>query len=160
MADENVDELTYDSDGNAVLNPRIREQMRNQERENAALKKQLRDSELRGVFAELRIPTTGAGKLFRDTYQGEPTLEAVKQAATEYDVLPKGEVVVDQAKQAELEALRRVNGAVDPTDTKDASEILQDVLAKLRAARSTEEFDAIMASAEVQSLGSQPISFM
>lgn len=160
MSDESANDVEFDSEGNAVLNPRIREQLRNQERENAALKKQLRDTELKAIYAELRIPNEKAGKLFRDTYSGDVTLEAVRSAAAEYDVLPGApDPVVDSRRNAELDALRRVNGATDANETKDAQEVLQEVLAKLKAAKSVEEFDAIMASGEVQSLAHSPISF-
>ncbi len=161
MSDDVNDELVFDSNGDAVLNPRIREQLRSQEKELGQMKKQLRDSELKAVFAELRIPNEKAGKLFRDTYAGEVTLEAVRRAAEDYDVLPKGDETqsLDPQRQAELDALRRVNNATETNTSSDATEVMQDVLAKLRSAKSTEEFDAIMSSPEVRALGSQPISF-
>ena len=164
MNDDTQDELTYDSDGNAVLNPRIREQLRSQEKQLAEMKKQVRDSELKAVFTELGIPSTGLAKLFRDGYQGEATLDAVRSAASEYDgLIPKPaseQTSQEPDRQAELDALRRVNGATDPTNTTDASDVLKDVLKRLKAAKDTDEFDDIMASPEVQALRSQPISFV
>lgn len=164
MSDNPTEDVGYDSEGNPVLNPRIREQLRTQEKQLTEMKKQLRDSELKAVFAELGLPTTGAAKLFRDTYSGEPTLEAVRTAASEYDVLPKpasGQPTAeeDRQRQAELDALRRVNGATDPTNSQDATDVMQSVIKRLKAAKSVEEFDEIMASPEVRSLATQPITF-
>lgn len=157
MTDDN-EEVTLDNDGNAVLNPRIREQLRNQEKQLAEAQKQLRNSELRAIYAELGIANTGTSKLFRDTYSGDVSLEAVRNAASEYDVLPKSSV--DAGQQGELEALRRVNGATDSTTSTDAQTTLNDILAKLKKAKNTDEFDEIMGSPEVQALRHQPISFM
>ena len=158
MADD--DEVLSDSEGNAVLNPRIREQLRNQEQQLKETTKRLRDAELRAVFTELGIPSTGLAKLFRDGYQGEPTLEAVKSAASEYDgLLPTATTTLDSQQANDLEALRRINNASDTTNVKDATEVLQETLTRLRNAKDLAEYDEIMASPEVQALRSQPISF-
>lgn len=154
---DDTEEVTLNDDGTPVLNPRIREQLRNQEKQLAEANKRLRDAELRVIYAELGIGTSGAAKLFRDTYSGDATVEAVRNSAAEYDVLPKQ---VDNAHQGELDALRRINGATDPTTSTDAQDVLNEVLAKLRKAKNVEEFDEIMGSPEVQALRHQPIAFM
>jgi hypothetical protein len=160
MSNIESDELVFDENGDKVLNPRIREQMRSQEKQNKELQARLREAELRGIYAELGIPNTGLAKLFRDGYQGEATLEAVKSAASQYDgLLPAPTSPVDDDVQAQLEALRRVNSANDSTNTKDAMTVLDEVKAKLKGAKTPEEFDDILASADVQSLRNQPISF-
>jgi len=157
---DNPDELVFDENGDKVLNPRIREQLHKQERQNKELVGQLRMAELKAIYAELGIPSTGLAKLFRDGYTGEPTLEAVKSAASQYDgLLPTATSEVTDDVQAQLEALRRVNSANDPTSTKDATTVLEEVKAKLKAAKTPEEFDDILASADVQSLRNQSISF-
>ncbi len=160
MSNLNPDELVFDENGDTVLNPKIREQMRNQEKQNKELVAQLRSAELRGIYAELGIPSTGLAKLFRDGYTGEATLEAVKLAASQYDgLLPSATSQVTDDVQAQLEALRRVNSSNDPTSTKDATTVLEEVKAKLKAAKTPEEFDDILASADVQALRNQSISF-
>ena len=164
MTDETQDELTYDSDGNAVLNPRIREQLRSQEKQLAEMKKQVRTSELNAIYSELGIPNSGLAKLFRDGYQGDVSLDAVRNAASEYDgLIPSAnstQTSQEPDRQAELDAIRRVNGATDPTNSPEAAEVLQDALKRLKAAKNLEEFDDIMSSPEIQALRSQPISYM
>lgn len=161
---DNTNEV-LDSEGNPVLDPKIRDHMRAQEKENAALKKQLQTFAVGNACDELGIPKTGAGKLFRDTYSGDATLEAVKTAASGYEGIIPGaqkspeELALEAKMQADLEALRRVNNSSDQSSTKDASEVLDEVLAKLKATKNVEEFDAIMASPEVQALRNQPITF-
>ena len=159
MSDVNPDELVFDENGDKVLNPKIREQMRSQEKQNKELVAQLRLAKLDAIYAELGISSTGLAKLFRDGYQGEPTLEAVKSSASQYEGLLPATTPVGDDVQAQLEALRRVNSANDPTNTKDATTVLEEVKAKLKAAKSPEEFDDILASADVQSLRNQSISF-
>ncbi|NNN07813.1 MAG: hypothetical protein HKL85_01300 [Acidimicrobiaceae bacterium] len=163
MSNDPNEELLFDENGEKVLNPKIREQLRNQEKELVAMKKQVREAELKSIFAELGIPSTGLAKLFRDGYQGDATLEAVRSAASQYEGLIPATTPaaneLDSERQAELDALRRVNGAGDSTNTKDVQEVLQDVLKRLKSAKNVEEFDDIMASPEVQSLRGQPISF-
>lgn len=163
MSNDPNEELLFDENGEKILNPKIREQLRNQEKELVAMKKQVREAELKSIFAELGIPSTGLAKLFRDGYQGDATLEAVRSAASQYEGLIPATTPaaneLDSERQAELDALRRVNGAGDSTNTKDVQEVLQDVLKRLKSAKNVEEFDDIMASPEVQSLRGQPISF-
>ena len=149
------------------LDPRIREQLRTQERELKEAKSQIRTSELRAIYSELGIPDAGAGKLFRDTYPGEATVDAVRTAAGGYGdaVLPP---VINDTRQDDLDALRRIQNASDPTGSPEAQDILAATLAKLHAAvndRSKDpsdqlaEFDRIMDSAEVQALRHQPVNF-
>lgn len=157
---DNPDELVFDENGDKILNPRIREQLHKQEKQNKELLSQLRTAQLQAIYAELGIPSTGLAKLFRDGYQGEATLEAVKSAASQYDgLLPTDQSPLGDDVQAQLEALRRVNSANDSTNTTDAMAVLDAVKAKLKAATTSEEFDDIMASADVQSLRNQSVSF-
>ena len=145
-----------------VLDPRIREQLRSQEQQIKDANARIRASDLRAIYAEIGIPDSGAGKLFRDTYPGEATVEAVRAAAEGYGdaVLPKA---VDP-RQDELEALRRMNNAGDPTQSPEAQDILDQILARLAATQKPggggiEEFDRIMASPEVQALRTQPVNW-
>lgn len=154
--------LNDDGTPRAPLDPNIREQMRRQEQTIKEQEARIRTSELRAIYSELGIPDAGAGKLFRDTYPGDATVEAVRAAAESYGdaVLAK----VDDPRQNELEALRRMNSAADPTQSPEAQDILNATLEKLAATQKPggggiEEFDRIMASPEVQALRTQPINF-
>lgn len=158
------DDPTLNDDGTPrePLDPRIREQLRRQEQELSEANAKIRASDLRAIYAELGIPTTDVGKLFRDTYSGDATIDAVRTAAEGYGdaVLPKQ--VDPRADQ--LEALRRLNAAGDPSQSPEAQDILNTTLEKLAATQKPggggiEEFDRIMASPEVQALRTQPINF-
>ena len=103
-----------------VLDPNIRERLR----QSGDAIKRAEEAEARAVaaerksaFAEVGIPTSGAGKLFRDTYQGDPDPEAVKAAAEGYGILQVADAGVTDA---EKEALQRMNAAgtgASPTGT-------------------------------------------
>jgi hypothetical protein len=158
-----------DEQGNPVLDKNIREHMRKLERENAEVKAKAQAAELKSVYLELGIPNEGAAKLFRDTYSGEPTVEAVRAAASQYgDAVLKTSApsAADLERQANLDALSRINSSTDAGGDRDAQDILETTLQKLRAAVAKggdlgkAEYDEIMASPEVQALRNQPISFM
>lgn len=55
--------------------------------ERDALTAQLAGFQKSAAFDRLNIPPTGSGKLFRDTYQGELTDEAIIAKASEYGVV-------------------------------------------------------------------------
>lgn len=81
------------------------------------------------TFDELRIPNTGAGKLFRDTYQGELTPEAIVAAAVSYEIVPTPATQaaqptvpgVDQDAWARMQA--SLPGTTTPTATTAIDEI-------------------------------------
>lgn len=73
----------------------------------AETEKQLSTFQAAAAFDRLNIPSTGAGKLFRDTYQGDVTDEAITAAASQYDLIPAAPTTpqptipgVDQAAMA------------------------------------------------------------
>lgn len=146
-----------------VLDENIRKQLRSQAKALKDAETKIREAELRATYTELGIPNEGAAKLFRDTYSGDPSPEAVKAAASQYGdaVLkpaPPSELELERQKQ--LEALSRINGA-DGTAAPEGQSMLDELLAKLTAAKnSPEEMDAILASPEAQALKNQPIAFM
>src|SRR5580698_8738598 len=144
------DDPTLNDDGTPrePLDPRIREQLRQQEQTIKDQDARIRASDLRAIYAELGIPDTGAGKLFRDTYPGEATIEAVRAAAGGYGdaVLPT--TVIDDSRQADLDALRRMGNASDPTGSPEAQDILAATLAKLEAAVSPRGGDPVDQLAE------------
>lgn len=172
MSDQEAEGVVYDDDGNPVLNPKIREQMRRQERELKEANAKLRDADLRVVYAELGVSTEGPGKFFRDNYSGPTDKESVKTAALEAGAIapaapsstppPAATAQRELELQAELDALRGISGATSTTGTETGTS-MNEMLAKLReAAKKSDpaEFDALLESEEMQRLGSQPISFL
>ena len=170
MSDQNDDGITYDDEGAPVLDPRIRERLRNQERQLKEANDKIAAAELRGVYAELQIPNEGSGKFFRDNYRGPTDLESVRAAASGASVLPTQQVQQQQDQQQqqqpserelelqrELEAIRVANGGTS-TQGQAPESSLSEMVAKLRAAKTTEEDDAILESDEMQRLGNQQIS--
>lgn len=99
------------------------------------------------AFDRLGIPETGPGLMFRENYQGEPTLEAVKQAADRYGLLepvqPMNQPVPQTSQSAnELEFMRSMQGSVGTTGANPRVE--DEIYAQLNAAGSTEEILAIV----------------
>ena len=99
-----------------ALDPNIRKQLREAEKarkELDALRSEL-DAQKREVqFTKAGIPETGVGSLFRKAYDGEASAESIRKAAEEYGILsPTPEQVqAESSNSAELEALRRAQGA-------------------------------------------------
>ena len=162
-----TDEVVEDSNGNVVLNPKIRDQLHSQERQIKEMTTRLRASDLNAIYAELGVPSTGVAKLFRDNYQGEINLEAVRSAASEYDLLPKAtvsaaDIEAERQRQENLNALGRINNATDQSSSTDVNSLLADLTARLRKASADgdmEAFDAILASPDAKALGNQTITF-
>lgn len=169
MSDE--PEVQLDAAGNAVLNPKIREQMRKQAKENEDLRKQVAELALGGVYSDLAIPTTGAGKFFRDHYDGPTDRASVEAAAKEAGVIgePSGQqrnepTAEERAARAEvlereLKTLRSIQSGTSTLGDGETGNSLAEWEAKLRAAKTTTEFDAIVESDEYQRLKSQQIVF-
>lgn len=162
-----------DEAGNPVLDKNIREHIRKTERENAELLAKYKAAELKSVYLELGIPAEGAAKLFRDTYTGEATVEAVRAAASQYGdaVLKTSQPSNEELqRQADLEALARINASTDGGGDRDAQDILaattkklKEIAAKANGSNTDElkaEMDAVLESPEVQALRSQPVSFV
>jgi hypothetical protein len=102
-------------DGGEVLDPRIREELkRSREHQTRAAEAEARAeaAERRSVFAEVGIPTTGIGSLFREAYKGDLTPEAVKSAAEGYGVLGAPSEPEDSGlTEAERATQQRIAGA-------------------------------------------------
>jgi hypothetical protein len=80
--------------------------LRREAKEAKDLRKEVADLKRGSVMDDLGIPKTGAGKLFRDTWSGDPgDEEALRKAAAEYELIPHSEdqpnsEVVEQALDA------------------------------------------------------------
>lgn len=156
-----------DEAGNPVLDKNIREHIRNTERELKESRERAKAAELKAVYLELGVGDDGVSKLFKDTYSGESTVEAVRTAASQYGdaILKTSQPSTEELERlAALEAQRRINGATDNNGgNRDANDILTATLVRLQEASQKGDlvaFDAIMASPEVQALRGQPISIV
>jgi len=95
------------------LDPNIRKQLREAEKarkELDGLKAELETQKREVQFSKAGIPDSGIGSLFRKAYDGETSQEAIRAAAEEYGIL-KSESTEDTSSNAELDALRRTQGA-------------------------------------------------
>jgi hypothetical protein len=95
------------------LDPNIRKQLREAEKarkELEGLKAELETQKREVQFSKAGIPDSGIGSLFRKAYDGETSQEAIQAAAQEYGIL-KTESTEDTSSNAELDALRRTQGA-------------------------------------------------
>ncbi len=132
----------------AGLDPNIRAQLRQNAQLTADLEAERAtrtELERRATFAEANLPDVPERELFLQSYQGDLTVEAIKEAAAKYPTLAGTAATPPPAPEnrADLDALRRVaaasNGAPAgaPMDFGDA----------LDRAQSPEHWDAIMANA-------------
>lgn len=85
------------------------------------LEKEVATLRRHGAMDDLGIPKTGAGKLFRDKWDGDPTdLDALRAAAAEYELIPtepspEAEDVSDAIEAAERIATAAQGGTSEPT---------------------------------------------
>ena len=142
-----------DADGGDVLDPNIRAQLkRTQELEKTALEANARAeaAERKAAFAEVGIPTTGVGKLFRDSYKGDLDPEAVKQSAEEYGILGQETGSRDEGiTEEERAAYRAVAGAGSgvPPAGQDPALV---AMAQIREAKSQQEVMEIIRRTEAE----------
>ena len=95
------------------LDPNIRKQLREAEKarkELDSLKAELETQKREVQFSKAGIPDSGIGSLFRKAYDGDTSQEAIRAAAMEYGIL-QSESTEDFSNEAELDALRRTQGA-------------------------------------------------
>lgn len=112
-------------------------------RKDAAETKKLRQevSTLRRSTAmdELNIPKTGAGKLFRDKWDGDPDdMEALKSAAAEYELIPNADAPDTEQVDEALAASDRI---ADTTSGGGAADLTVETL--LADANSMDEINRI-----------------
>lgn len=132
------------------LDPAIRAQLR----QNAQLTADLESEratrtqlERKAVFGDAGLPDVPERELFMESYKGDMTVEAIKEAAAKYPTLTSTAATTTAPdNRADLDAIRRVQtasaGAVPdaPMDFGDA----------LDRAQSKEEWAAIMANAPAE----------
>lgn len=96
-------------------------QLRKEAAEAKKLKNEVATLRRHGAMDDLGIPKTGAGKLFRDKWDGDPTdLDALRAAAAEYELIPtepspEAEDVTDAIEAAERIATAAQGGTSELT---------------------------------------------
>ena len=108
--------MPTDDDLNEVLDPNIREELkraRKREQEFQELQERLQATEKAAAFDKAQIPETGAGKFFRDHYDGPLDEASIKAAAADAGVVSAAAPpAADPAIERELEAQRLLAGGV------------------------------------------------
>lgn len=137
------------------LDPNIRKQLREAEKakkELESLRSEL-DAQKREVqFSKAGIPDSGLGQLFRKAYDGDTSLDAIRQSAEEYGILQTPASIPEPSNDSELEALRRVQGATIGT-TGAAPDSQQLYLEQLAAASTPEEVMRVVSGDTGQKVG-------
>lgn len=119
----------FDRDGSEVLDPNIRRQLREAEKQRGELEEtraRLAALERKQAFDEAGIPTTGPGALFRKAHEGSMTPEALRDAAAEYGIETEGSAPrsTEPDLRAELEALRAAQSGGSVTHDQPSREDL------------------------------------
>lgn len=73
------------------------------------------EAERRAAFAEAGIPADGVGALFRKAYDGEASVEAIKEAAAAYGILGDANAAGTAISETEAGALATAAAGVAPT---------------------------------------------
>jgi len=121
------------------LDPNIRKELR----EAQATKQELADLKRSVIFDKAGIPEDGLGSMFRNGYNGDVSVQAVKAKATEYGLLKAAPVQIDEtSNDSELEALRRTQGATTGGDSAQPDP-QQAFLEALAAAKTPEDVMAV-----------------
>ena len=140
----------------APLDPNIRKQLREAEKarkELEAARAELEAQRREVMYAKAGIPETGVGALFRRADDGEMTVESIRRRAEEYGIIPPQNPVANtSATDAELDALRRTQGATVGSSGARPDQG-QEFMAQLREASSPEEVMRIVQGEAGQGLG-------
>jgi hypothetical protein len=141
----------YDEYGDPIRDENIRSQMKAlkakaQRADELEAQLARRDTEV--AFVKAGVPEDGIGRLFRDAYDGEPTVEAIKAKAAEYGIPGFNNQVPAQTQAAdalndELAAMRRAQG-VTASGGEAITNPEQAFLSALQAASSAEEAEKVI----------------
>lgn len=104
---ENIEELLQDADGDSDLVKKLRGVIRNQQKAVKEATEAAQKVQREQVFRTVGLnPNEGLSKLFYETYNGELSEEAVREAAQGYGLV-KPEEQQEQQEQATAEQLER-----------------------------------------------------
>lgn len=134
-----------------LSDPRFREVVREAQKtrkELNTLRAEKARNSLNVLFDEARIPTTGAGLLFRDKYAGAATVDAVRAEAEKYGIVippPANDPAVDD-ELARLKAIADGTSSIGSNEPDDRAELM----AKLAKAVDNAEVESLMAAYEAK----------
>lgn len=151
MAELTDDEYLAAHPEHRELDSNIRAQLR----QNAQLQADLESErasrtqlERRAAFAEAGLPDVPERELFLESYKGELTVEAIKEAAGKYPTLTNGAPTnTTPDNRADLDAIRRTQQASQGAPTTAPMDFGE----ALDRARSQEEWNEVMANAPAES---------
>lgn len=95
------------------------------------------------LFDKVGIPGEKIGKLFRDSYQGELTEEAIRAAAIENGVLEQQRTTPEPEREAHERAMDALAGA-NPGDRLVSDDMDRQLADAIAEAQSGDEIDAIL----------------
>lgn len=117
-------------------------ELRKEAKEAKTLRAEVAGLKRQSAMDEIGIAKTGAGKLFRDSWTGDPTdLDALRSAAREYELIPDEGATPEAAAEAAQAATR----AAEVTDGAGTPQLTVDAL--LADAQTPEEVERIMQDA-------------
>lgn len=112
--------------------------LRKEAKEAAKLRNEIASLKRQVAMDEAGIPKSGAGKLFRKTWDGDPDdLAGLKAAAAEYELIPTDDAPAADAVDDAIAAAERIAETTQPT----ASQPTVDAL--LEGANSLDEIERI-----------------
>lgn len=127
---ENIEELLQDSEGDSELVKKLRGVIRNQQKSVKEATEAAQKVQREQVFRTVGLdPNEGMSKLFYETYNGELSEEAVREAAQGYGLVQAQEEESSQneateeqlAAQREREAFNAMNSALGGATPNDGS---------------------------------------
>jgi hypothetical protein len=119
-------------------------QLRKDAAEAKKLKGEVAQLRRQGAMDELAIPKTGAGKLFRDKWDGDPDdLDSLKAAAKEYELIPS------EDQPAPSEVTEALDGADAMADIPAGTGAQPTYEALLGEANSIEEIERVAQNAGI-----------
>lgn len=91
--------------------------LRRQAKEADKLRQEVTGLRRQIAMDDAGIPKTGAGKLFRKTWDGDPDdLEGLKAAAAEYELIPTTESPTADVADAAIDAAAAISEITQPSD--------------------------------------------
>ena len=140
-----------ENDLDGVLDDRLREELkraRKDRRELESLRAEKVRIDLGAICDQEGIPADGQGLMFRESYNGPPTAEAVRAMGEKYGLLTPKPPEVDPALAAELLRLHQIQQATTGTGGASLTDHVAELQAKIAKAKDNAEVVALMTEYE------------
>jgi len=109
---------------------------------NKDLEAKVADRDKADLFAKIGIPDKGAGALFRKTYNGELTEEAIRKEALDYELIQPERTTPTE----ERDVLARIQDATAGTTGLRDVKVPEALIQQIEAAKDNDEIDKILES--------------